>query len=211
MSIVGHARALAGEFRKNTSRWVLGHRVRARNPSLICDPSAVWDYPYGDLDCIRIGRDASVGPFAEIIVRRRTTYSSIEGGLTLGDKAVLSTGANIRAAGGEIRIGAGSGIGQYVVIVAANHMMTPGEKRIHTPWDETRCHVLIGDNVWVGSGSVLLPGTRIGDNAVIGAGSVVGGEVPEGELWAGVPARRIKSLENPASAISADVNKGSAS
>ena len=126
MSIAGHARALAGEFRKRSARWVLGHRVRERNPSLICDPSAVWDYPYGDLDCIRIGRGASVGPFAEIIVRRRTTYSSIEGGLTLGDKAVLSTGANIRAAGGETRIGAGSVIGQYVVIVSANHMMTPG-------------------------------------------------------------------------------------
>lgn len=195
MSMIGHVRALAAESRKRCTRWVLGHRVRAQYPSLMCDPSAVWDYPYGDLDCIRIGRGASVGPFAEIIVRRRSQYSSVEGGLTLGDRAVLSTGTNIRAAGGQISIGTGSAIGQHVVIVAANHMLTAGEKRIHTPWDETRCSVRIGDNVWVGAGSVVLPGARIGNNAVIGAGSVVRGDVPEGELWAGIPARRIRSVE----------------
>ena len=38
-------------------------------------------------------------------------------------------------------------------------------------------------------------GARIGDNAVIAAGSVVRGEVPAGELWGGVPARRIKTIE----------------
>ncbi len=197
MSIAGHVKALVAAFRRRSSLWVLGHRVRARNPSMACDPTAIWDYPFRDLDAIQISKGASVGPFVEIIVRRRSPYTSIEGKLVLGEKSVLSTGVNIRAAGGEIHVGAGSAIGQFVVVVAASHTMKPGEKRIHTPWDETRCHVFIGANVWVGAGSVLLPGCRIGDNAVIGAGSVVRGDVPAGELWAGVPARRIRTIEDP--------------
>lgn len=204
MSVAGHIKALVAAFSRSASLWVLGHRVRARNPSMICDPTAIWDYPFGDLEAIQIGQGASVGPFAEIIVRRRSPHTSIEGKLVLGEKSVLSTGANIRAAGGEIHVGAGSAIGQHVVVVAANHMLKPGEKRIHTPWDEARCHVFIGANVWIGAGSVLLPGCRIGDNVVIGAGSVVRGEVPSGELWAGVPARRIKTIEDTAITVAQD-------
>jgi len=50
-------------------------------------------------------------------------------------------------------------------------------------------------NVWIGAGCIVLPGARIGDNAVIAAGSVVRGEVPAGELWGGVPAKYIKTIE----------------
>ena len=41
----------------------------------------------------------------------------------------------------------------------------------------------------IGAGSVLLPGVKIGINAMVGAGSVVTTDVPDGELWYGLPAR----------------------
>lgn len=53
----------------------------------------------------------------------------------------------------------------------------------------------IGDNVFVGAGAILLPGTIIEDNCVIGAGSVVRGRIPEGSVAAGVPARVIKPVQ----------------
>ena len=43
--------------------------------------------------------------------------------------------------------------------------------------------VSIGNNVWIGSGAVILPGVTIGDNTVIGAGSIVKGEVPAGAVF----------------------------
>lgn len=43
----------------------------------------------------------------------------------------------------------------------------------------------IGRNVFIGAGSILLPGTEIGDNAVIAAGSVVKGIVPRGMVFGG--------------------------
>jgi hypothetical protein len=55
--------------------------------------------------------------------------------------------------------------------------------------------VEIGDRVFIGTQSVLLPGARIPNRSVVGAGSVLPGPlVGELGLFAGVPARRIKSL-----------------
>lgn len=55
--------------------------------------------------------------------------------------------------------------------------------------------VTIGDNVFIGAGSIILPGVAIGDGAVIGAGSVVSKDVPAGMVYAGVPAREICSRD----------------
>lgn len=52
--------------------------------------------------------------------------------------------------------------------------------------------IVLGRNVWIGAQCVILKGVTIGDNAVIGAGSVVKKSVAAGEIWAGVPARRLK-------------------
>lgn len=49
--------------------------------------------------------------------------------------------------------------------------------------------VIIGDDVWVGPGAIILKGTHIGDRARIGAGAVVTGDVPPGTMVAGNPAR----------------------
>ena len=127
-------------------------------------------------------------------MHRRARHSSIEGRSILGDGVIISAGVNVRAAGGVVRIGNGSAITQNCVVVAANHVTTPGVDRIHVAWDETITGVELEDDVWIGALSVLLPGTRIGRGSIVGAGSVVRGVIPAGELWAGVPARKIKDL-----------------
>lgn len=55
--------------------------------------------------------------------------------------------------------------------------------------------VTIGDNVFIGAGSIVLPGVTIGANSVIGAGSVVTKNVPEGMVYAGNPAKEICTFE----------------
>lgn len=56
--------------------------------------------------------------------------------------------------------------------------------------------VTIGDNVFVGADSVILPGVTVGSNVIIGANSTVTHDVPEGSVVAGSPARVICSLED---------------
>ena len=54
--------------------------------------------------------------------------------------------------------------------------------------------IVIGDNVWLGGGAIVLPGVTIGDNTVIGAGSVVTKNIPEGVVAAGNPCRIIREI-----------------
>ncbi len=56
-------------------------------------------------------------------------------------------------------------------------------------------NVVIEDNVFVGAGTIILPGVKIGKNAIIGAGSVVTKDVPKGEVYAGNPAKFITKTD----------------
>lgn len=52
----------------------------------------------------------------------------------------------------------------------------------------------IGNNVFIGAGSIVLPGVTIGNNVVIGAGSIVSKDIPDNSVAAGNPARVLKPL-----------------
>ncbi|MBW7881718.1 MAG: acyltransferase [Caldilineaceae bacterium] len=55
--------------------------------------------------------------------------------------------------------------------------------------------ITVGDNVFIGHGSVIMPGVMIGNNVVIGAGSVVTRDIQSGFVAAGVPAKVVKSVD----------------
>jgi maltose O-acetyltransferase len=57
-----------------------------------------------------------------------------------------------------------------------------------------RLKTVIGNNVKIGSGSILLFGVHVGDDAVITAGSVVSKDVPAGAVFAGNPARDVTGM-----------------
>lgn len=54
--------------------------------------------------------------------------------------------------------------------------------------------VKIGDNVWIGGNSIIMPGVTIGDNVTIGAGSLVTKDIPSNTLAVGSPCKVIKEL-----------------
>ena len=54
--------------------------------------------------------------------------------------------------------------------------------------------VTIGDNVWIGSGAVILPGVTIGNNSVIGAGSIVTKDIPADCIAVGNPCRVLREI-----------------
>jgi maltose O-acetyltransferase len=57
--------------------------------------------------------------------------------------------------------------------------------------------VIIGKNVWLGNGVLVLPGSEIGDHTVVAARSVVRSSLPPRVLAAGNPARVIRQLDIP--------------
>lgn len=88
-----------------------------------------------------------------------------------------------------INIGTNTLIGPNVSICTVTHGVNPSER--HTNVIKP---IRIGNNAWVGAGTVILPGVSIGDNSVIGANSVVNCDVPSNSLYAGSPAKLIKLL-----------------
>jgi len=57
-------------------------------------------------------------------------------------------------------------------------------------------NVKIGNQVFIGAGTIVLPGTIIGDNVIIGAGSIVSQSIPSNSVAVGSPARVISSLDD---------------
>lgn len=56
--------------------------------------------------------------------------------------------------------------------------------------------IKIGNNVFIGINSIIMPGVTVGNNVVIGAGSIVNKDVPDNVVVAGVPAKIIKSVQD---------------
>lgn len=91
----------------------------------------------------------------------------------------------------QIRIGRHCMIGPHCYITDANHGRAAGVLVKNQSMEPKP--VVIEDDVWLGAGVIVLPGVHLGRGCVIGAGAVVTGDVPAGEVYAGVPATRIAS------------------
>lgn len=109
----------------------------------------------------------------------------------LGDEVYFNTGCVILDCA-RVEIGTKTLLGPCVQIYTAIHPLDPAERAAQM---ETAKPVVLGRNVWIGGGAILLPGVTVGDNAVVGAGSVVTRDVAAGTVVAGNPARLIRRIE----------------
>ncbi|WP_110791784.1 MULTISPECIES: DapH/DapD/GlmU-related protein [Enterobacteriaceae] len=124
------------------------------------------------------------------------------------DKPVISIGKNCQindsvhiAAAESIRLGDNVLIASRVFITDLNHGSYSGSH--HSSPDELSVSrpivtnpVMIGNNVWLGEGVVVLPGVTIGDCAIIGANSVVTRDIPAKTIAVGNPAKVIKIYDD---------------
>lgn len=89
-----------------------------------------------------------------------------------------------------ISIGDDTIIGAYSYIISGNHRMDSREIPVRMQ-GYVGAPISIGRDVWLGCHVVVLPGVAIGDSAVVAAGAVVTKTIPSGEIWGGVPAKKI--------------------
>lgn len=116
-----------------------------------------------------------------------------------GKPAFISYTAVFDGAGYElISIGHKTVISDNVQMLVHDYSITRAAQAVGKPFKSpTRVNkpIQIGNNVFVGMRTILLPGATINDNVIIGAGSVVTGEIPSNTICAGNPARVIRSIE----------------
>lgn len=92
---------------------------------------------------------------------------------------------------GEIFVGNKVMFGPNVTIATANHPIDPSLRADAMQYNKS---VHIGENVWVGAGTVIVLGVTIGKNSVIGAGSVVVKDIPENVVAVGNPCRVLREI-----------------
>lgn len=163
-----------------------------KNPSIYIHKSAI--IRVNSYDNITLGANSSIGAFSIIIVSndRISKNSFKNSNLSIGSHTYIGEGNNIRAAGGNIIIGNDCLISQYVTIVASNHDIKKEIPIREQAWSTKNNFVIINDDVWIGAGSIILPGVNIGKGAVIAAGSVVTKSIPDYAIVAGNPAKVLK-------------------
>lgn len=91
----------------------------------------------------------------------------------------------------KVTIGKNVMFAPNVSIYTAGHPVHPDSRNSGY---EYGIPITIGDNVWMGGSSVVLPGVHIGNNVVIGAGSVVTKDIPDNVIAAGNPCRVIRAI-----------------
>lgn len=119
----------------------------------------------------------------------------------LGDDVIINMNCTF-VDNAEIHIGNKVLIASNVQLYTSSHPVLPQE-RLVADWKENRTtffrsfarSIEIKDNVWIGGGSILLPGVSIGENSVIGAGSVVTRSIPANCVAVGNPCRVIHTFE----------------
>lgn len=137
----------------------------------------------GGTGSIRVGRSFRVEG-AQFPV----AFGAAEGGeLRLGDRVYLNQGVNIWAAL-SVTIGSDVRLADLACVYDTDfHELEAGAGVRVAP-------VVIGDDVWIGRGAIILRGVTIGDHAVVGAGAVVTGDVATASLVVGNPARFVREL-----------------
>lgn len=180
-----------GLFKEVGSSLILGQGVVLRHPRKITFGNCVSIDDYALLDAVGAGETGiSIGN--DVIISRNCVIQGKTGPVTLGNKVVLGCNTILPSSSGIV-------IGNSVLI-AANCYVGGGQyftNRTDIPILQqgvgSKGPVVIGDDVWLGSGVIVLDGVNIGTGCVVGAGAVVTKDLPDYSVAIGVPAQIISN------------------
>lgn len=104
----------------------------------------------------------------------------LEKGVTINESVLI-------VARDKIYVGKNTRISPGVKIISGG--LNYKEKQAEEPRVHISKEIKIGDNVWLATGCLILPGVSIGDNCVIAAGAVVTKDIPKNSIAFGIPAK----------------------
>jgi acetyltransferase-like isoleucine patch superfamily enzyme len=121
-------------------------------------------------------------------IEDRSIVNSWIGEVRIGKNSTIGIGCVII---GPVSIGRNTSVSQGVFIAGENRIHKGGELGLQKTGVDIK-KVTIGDGVWIGAHSIILPGVTIGNGVTVAAGSVVTKSITENCLVAGVPAKIVK-------------------
>ena len=168
---------------------VFGHGVVLRHPHKIrladgvtVDDLVVLDAKGTSNRGIDVGRGVFLG--------RGTILSCKDGDIAIGDHGNFGFHCEIFS-GSSVTVGRHGLFAAQAYLVGGGHEF---EREGLAVIDQPRSSrgIVLGDNVWLGTGAKVLDGVRIGSDVVVGANAVVTTDLPDGTIAAGVPARVLR-------------------
>ena len=144
----------------------------------VCDAATAREY-FRQITGQTVGEDFNLNP---------PFYTDFGRNIRVGKRVFINFGCTLMDRGG-ITIGDDAFLAPHVQLITENHGISPDRRRFLASKP-----IVIGKNVWIGAGAIILPGVTVGDNAVIGAGSVVTKNVEANTVVAGNPARPIRKI-----------------
>ena len=124
----------------------------------------------------------------DVIIKSRAYFGNGEH-VIIGDRSQL--GKNMRAES-DLQLGDDVVMGPDVVIMSSSHAFDSVDLPVNQQGGRARRPVTIGNDVWIGTRVIILPGIQVGNHSIIGAGSVVTKNVPPLAIVAGNPAKIIR-------------------
>jgi acetyltransferase-like isoleucine patch superfamily enzyme len=172
---------------------------RVINLKLLRKLKALYYFKSGNID---LGRGIRVhGISYEIVVGNKTSFYDhciFEFGhnsqLSIGSNVVLSYGV-ILSCQKKIFIGNDVQVGEYTSIRDSTH----SHSNTHLPMkyaEDISEEIFIANDVWIGRGCIIFPGTVIEEGVVVAANSVVKGRLARNGVYGGIPVRLIKLRGN---------------
>lgn len=131
---------------------------------------------------LKLGKHCVVSSFTKI--------KSSDGKLIIGDRGSIEFGSFIAAGSAGITIGKNCLIGPNVSIIGNSYNYNVKDVNLED-LGKTSKGIIIGDNVWIGAGSIILDGTILGDNVIVTANSLVNRRYKADSIIQGSPAKTI--------------------
>jgi len=143
-------------------------------------------------DSVR-GSVVKIGPECNIDAFVRIRVAGGSGDIIIGRRCYINSGS-VLYSGNGIKIGNYVSIAANCTLAPTNHEFSSTELPIQFQgFRPSKGGIIVEDDVWIGAGSVVLDGAVLRRGCVIGAMSLVSCEVPQWEVWAGNPLRKIGS------------------
>lgn len=181
-------------LRNSGGQLFIGRGARLKNPQFISHEGRLVVEDFAEVQGLaehglNFGSEVSIGRGTQI---RPSSYygGEIGVGLWVGDRSSFGAHCFIGCSG-EIRIGSDVMLGPGVKLFSENHVFADPGRTIKSQGVD-RTFLVIGDDVWIGSGSTITAGVTIGTGVIVAAGSVVTRSLPDNVIAAGVPAKVLR-------------------
>ncbi|MDN5199975.1 acyltransferase [Fulvivirgaceae bacterium BMA10] len=175
------------QLRKNL-KYTLKHRFRFWRQKKRLESCGQGVYFDKNIEIMRFPKNVSLGNHIVVKEGARICSCNERAKISIGDNTTIGYHTFIFASE-KIQIGNDCLIAPFVYIVDSNHGTEKGININTQP--NTTAPVIIGKDVWIGTGAKILSGARIDDGAIIAAGAVVGSHVPANTIFGGIPAKKI--------------------